>query len=35
MGLVAEGTSFPRLELLESRALRSGVALLRYAVTNG
>jgi dihydrofolate reductase len=33
-GLVAEGTSFPRLELLESRAFRSGVALLRYAVTN-
>ncbi|CAM4449189.1 dihydrofolate reductase family protein [Nocardia ninae] len=34
-GLVAEGTSFSGLELLESRALRSGVALLRYAVTNG
>jgi dihydrofolate reductase len=34
-GLVAEGTSFPRLELLESRALRSGVALLRYSVANG
>lgn len=31
-GLVAEGTSLPRLELLESRAFRSGVALLRYAV---
>ena len=34
-GLVAEGTSFPELELLESRAFPSGVALLRYAVTNG
>ncbi|WP_194818709.1 dihydrofolate reductase family protein [Nocardia sp. XZ_19_385] len=33
--LVAEGTSFSQLELLESRALPSGVALLRYAVTNG
>lgn len=31
-GLVAEGTSFPHLELLESRAFRSGVVLLRYAV---
>jgi dihydrofolate reductase len=31
-GLVAEGTSFPRLELLEARAFRSGVAVLRYAV---
>jgi dihydrofolate reductase len=34
-GLVAEGTSIPHLELLESQAFRSGVALLRYAVTNG
>ncbi len=34
-GLVAEGTSAPVLGLLESRAFRSGVALLRYAVTNG
>ncbi|WP_107656898.1 dihydrofolate reductase family protein [Nocardia suismassiliense] len=34
-GLVAEGTSFSDLELLESRALSSGVVLLRYAVTNG
>ncbi|MGH3346313.1 MAG: dihydrofolate reductase family protein [Nocardioides sp.] len=34
-GLVSEGTSLPRLELLESKAFRSGVALLRYAVTNG
>ncbi|QBS44372.1 dihydrofolate reductase family protein [Nocardia sp. CS682] len=34
-GLVAEGTALSDLELLESRALRSGVALLRYAVTNG
>ena len=33
-GLVAEGTSFPHLELLESQAFGSGVALLRYAVTN-
>lgn len=33
-GLVAEGTSFPRLEMLESRALPSGVAVLRYAVPN-
>jgi dihydrofolate reductase len=31
-GLVAEGTAFPRLELLESQAFRSGVVLLRYAV---
>ena len=31
--LVAEGTSFPQLELLEARAFRSGVALLRYAAT--
>ncbi len=31
-GLVADGTSFPRLELLEARAFRSGVAVLRYAV---
>jgi dihydrofolate reductase len=34
-GLVAEGTSFPRLELLESQVFRSGVVLLRYAVTDG
>ena len=34
-GLVAEGTSFSRLELLESRAFRSGVALLRYGGTHG
>ena len=34
-GLVAEGTSFPDLQLLESRGLDSGVVLLRYAVTNG
>ena len=34
-GLVAEGTSVPGLELLESRALRSGVTLLRYAVNHG
>lgn len=34
-GLVAEGTSFDRLEVLESRALPSGVTLLRYAVHNG
>ena len=33
-GLVGEGTSIPRLELLESQTFRSGVALLRYAVTN-
>lgn len=33
--LVAEGTSIPHLELLESQVFRSGVALLRYAVTNG
>ena len=33
-GLVAEGTSIPHLQLLESQASRSGVALLRYAVTN-
>lgn len=32
-GLVAEGTSLPHLELIESKAFRSGVALLRYAVT--
>jgi dihydrofolate reductase len=30
-GLVAEGTSFPHLELLESQTFRSGVVLLRYA----
>jgi dihydrofolate reductase len=29
-GLVAEGTSFPRLELVETQAFRSGVVLLRY-----
>lgn len=34
-GLVAEGTSLPDLELLEWKAFRSGVALLRYAVTSG
>lgn len=34
-GLVAEGTSLPNLDLLESKAFRSGVALLRYAVTGG
>jgi dihydrofolate reductase len=34
-GLVAEGTSFPRLEFLEARAFRSGIALLRYALPNG
>jgi riboflavin biosynthesis pyrimidine reductase len=33
--LVAEGTSIPHHALLESQAFRSGVALLRYAVTNG
>jgi dihydrofolate reductase len=33
-GLVPEGTSIPHLELLESQVFRSGVALLRYAVTN-
>jgi dihydrofolate reductase len=32
-GLVAEGTSLSNLELLESKSFRSGVALLRYAVT--
>lgn len=31
-GLVAEGTAFPRLELLEARSFRSGIAVLRYAV---
>jgi dihydrofolate reductase len=34
-GLVPEGTSIPHLELLESQAFRSGVVLLRYAVTHG
>ena len=34
-GLVAEGTSIPHLELLESQTFRSGVTLLRYAVTDG
>jgi len=32
-GLVGEGTSIPHLELLESQVFRSGVALLRYALT--
>lgn len=32
-GVVAEGTSLSGLELLESRAFRSDVALLRHAVT--
>jgi dihydrofolate reductase len=33
-GLVAEGTAFPGLELLESKTFRpSGVALLRYGLT--
>lgn len=32
-GLVAEGTTVPQLRLLETRSFRSGVALLRYAVT--
>jgi dihydrofolate reductase len=31
-GLVADGTAFPTLELVESQAFRSGVVLLRYAV---
>lgn len=31
-GLVAEGTSLPDLELLESKWFRSGVALLCYAI---
>lgn len=31
-GLVAEGTSFPQLKLLEARSFRSGIAVLRYAV---
>ncbi|KHL11112.1 dihydrofolate reductase [Mumia flava] len=30
-GLVADGTVLPRLELLEARGFRSGVAMLRYA----
>lgn len=34
-GLVAEGTSLPELELLESKLVGSSVVLLRYAVTNG
>jgi dihydrofolate reductase len=34
-GLVAEGTSFPRLELVETEKFRSGVVLLRYATTSG
>ncbi|MGH3459476.1 dihydrofolate reductase family protein [Aeromicrobium sp.] len=33
--LVDEGGSLPDLELLESKSFRSGVALLRYAVTGG
>ncbi len=32
-GLVAEGTVFPDLTLLESKTFRSGVVLLRYSVT--
>lgn len=31
-GLVADGTAFPQLDLLEARAFRSGVVLLRYTV---
>ncbi len=34
-GLGADGTAFPQLKLLEAEAWGSGVALLRYAVTNG
>jgi dihydrofolate reductase len=34
-GLVAEGTSLPLLDLLETKSFRSGVALLRYAVGGG
>jgi dihydrofolate reductase len=34
-GLVAEGTVLPDLTLLESKTFPSGVALLRYAVTDG
>ena len=34
-GLVDERTSIPHLELLESHTFRSGVALLRYSVTDG
>jgi dihydrofolate reductase len=30
-GLVADGTSFPHLELVETQAFRCGVVLLRYA----
>jgi dihydrofolate reductase len=33
--LTGDGTSIPHLELLESQAFRSGVMLLRYAVTDG
>lgn len=33
-GLVAEGASLPDLELLESKAFRSGVVLLRYAIVH-
>jgi dihydrofolate reductase len=32
-GLAAEGTSLPQLQLLETKPFRSGVTLLRYAVT--
>jgi dihydrofolate reductase len=31
-GLVADGTAFPTLDLVESQAFRTGVVLLRYAV---
>jgi dihydrofolate reductase len=31
-GLVAEGTTLPELSLVEARAFRSGVTLLRYSV---
>lgn len=34
-GLVATGTALPDLELLEARSFRSGVALLRYAISQG
>jgi dihydrofolate reductase len=34
-GLVAEGTSLPHLDLLETKSFRSGVSLLRYAVGGG
>ena len=32
-GLVADGTDLPDLSLLEARSFRSGVTLLRYALT--